>query len=117
MGTVGTIVVVALSLGLLATAVLLLRVRPSVPWPAIIAAAVASGICFTVGGDASEDGSGPDLAIVMGSVVGFLCVVAAIVALIPRRSGNRPPSRVPFLLSVGATALGGAGLLVSRLAG
>ena len=117
MSTVGTIVVVVLALGLIATAALLLRARPSVPWPAIIAAAAASGICFTVGGDAGKDGSGPDLAIVMGSVVGFLCVVAAIVALVPRRSGGRPPSQVAFLLSVGATALGGAGLLVSRLAG
>lgn len=117
MGTVGTIVVVLLALGLLVTAGLLVRARPSVPWPGIISAAVASGICFTVGGDADENGSGPDVAIVMGSVVGFLCVVSAVVALLPRRSGNRPPSKVPFLLSVGATVLGALGLLVSQLAG
>ncbi len=117
MGTVGTIVVVLLALGLLVTAGLLLRARPSVPWPGILSAALTSGICFTVGGETEGNGSGPDVAIVMGSVVGFLCVVSAVVALAPLRSGSRPPSKVPFLLSVAATVLGALGLLVSPLAG
>lgn len=117
MGALGTIVVVALALGLLATAGLLVRARPVVPWPAILSAAVASGICFTVGGDASQDRSGPDVAIVVGAVVGFSCLVSAVVALVPRSSGGRSPSRLPFRLSVGATVLGAVGLVLSRLGG
>ena len=92
METLGTIVVVILAIALLVTPVLMLRSKNPHPWPAIVGAMLTSGICYTVGGDGQE-ASGPSVATVIASIVGFLSVVAAFIALMPR-SGERPTPEV-----------------------
>ena len=52
----------------------------------------------------------------IASIVGFLSVVAAFIALMPR-SGNAPPPRSPILLSAGGIGLGGIGLLINLVTG
>ena len=84
MQTLGTVVVVALAVALLVIAVLLVRSRNPHPWPAIVAAMLTSGVCYTVGGGSGENAAGPSVATVIASIVGFLSVAAAIIALIPR---------------------------------
>ena len=113
----GSVVIFVLAVALLGTAVLLVRSPSALPWPAIVVAALTSAVCFTVGGDSATDGSGPNLATVMGSLTGLLSVVAAIVALAPRRSHDTPAPRTPILLSAGGIALAAVGLLLSLLTG
>jgi hypothetical protein len=116
MQTLGTVVVVALAVALLVIAVLLVRSRNPHPWPAIVAAMLTSGVCYTVGGGSGENAAGPSVATVIASIVGFLSVVAAIIALIPR-SGHAPPPRAPIVLSAGGIGLAGIGLLINLVTG
>jgi hypothetical protein len=115
METLGTVVVVALAVALLVAPVLLLRSKNPHPWPAIVGAMLTSGVCYTVGGG-GQDASGPSVATVIASIVGFLSVVAAVIALVPR-SGNAPPPRSPIMMAAGAIGLGGIGLLITLVAG
>ncbi len=115
--SVGSVVILVVALGLLVTAVLLVRSASALPWPAIVVAALTSGVCFTIGGEASTDGSGPNLATVMGSLTGLLSVIAAIIALAPRRTHDSPAPRTPILLSAGGIALAAVGLLLTLLMG
>jgi Ni,Fe-hydrogenase III small subunit len=115
--SVGALVLLVLGVVLLVTAVVLARSSSRLPWPAIVVAALTSAVCFTVGGDAARDTSGPSIATVMASITGFLSVVAAVLALVPQRSRNDggPARRTPILLSAGGIALGGIGLLLTLL--
>lgn len=117
--SVGSIVILLLAVALLVTAVLLVRSSNAVPWPAIVVAALTSAVCYTVGGDSSADTSGPSIATVMGSVAGVLSVVAAILALVPRRPAHdgAPGPRIPILVSATGVALGALGLLLTLLTG
>jgi drug/metabolite transporter (DMT)-like permease len=117
MTSVGTIVTFVLAVVLLLTAVLLVRSRSRLPWPAIGVCALASAVCFTVGGGSAQGTDGPGIATVMGSVVGFLGVASAIIALVPRRSPAQdgPAPRVPIVLSAVGIVLGAIGLLVTLL--
>jgi hypothetical protein len=114
MSSLGSVVVVLIAVALLVVAALLLRSRSVMPWPAIIVAMVTSGICFTVGGDASKDTSEPSVATVVAAVVGVVSVGAAITAMVPR-SHKAPPPRLPLLLSGAAIVVGAVGLLVNEL--
>jgi len=116
MQTLGTIVVVALAVALLVVAVLLIRSKNPHPWPAIVAAMLTSGVCYTVGGGSGEDAAGPSVATVAASIVGFLSVAAAFIALMPR-SGNAPPPRSPIMLSAGGIGVAGIGLLINLVTG
>jgi uncharacterized membrane protein YccC len=116
MPTVGSIVIVVVAAVLLVTAVLLVR-SPGLPWPAIVVAALTSAVCFTVGGDPAQDAAGPSIATVTGSVAGVVSVVAAIMALVPKRSHENPASRTPIVLSAGGVVIGALGLLVTVLIG
>jgi hypothetical protein len=116
MPTAGSIVILVLAVVLLVTAVLLVR-SPGLPWPAIVVAALTSAVCFTVGGDTAKDTSGPSIATVTGSVAGVLSVVAAVMALVPKRSHDNPASRIPILLCAGGIAIGVFGLLLTLLIG
>ena len=115
METLGTIVVVILAIALLVTPVLMLRSKNPHPWPAIVGAMLTSGVCYTVGGGGQE-ASGPSVATVIASIVGFLSVVAAFIALMPR-SGERSAPKSPIILAAGAIGLGGVGLLITLVAG
>lgn len=115
--TVGSVVILLLALALLVTAVLLVRSASGLPWPAIVVAALASAVCFTVGGDAGMDASGPNIATVMGSAAGLLSVISAVMALVPKRSHEAPASRTPIVLSAGGIALGALGLLLALVTG
>jgi hypothetical protein len=117
MATVGSLVVLALSVVLLVTAVLLVGSRSRLPWPAIVVAALTSAVCFTVGGDSSKASAGPSSATVAAAVAGFLTVVAAILALVPARSNHGPASRRPIYLSAGGIVIGAVGLLLNLLTG
>ena len=108
-------VLVLLAVALLAAAAHFVRSSSRLPWPAMVVAALASAICFTVGGDSERGATGPNIAIIMGSVAGFLSVVAAILALLPGRSRDVPASRTPVLLSASGIALGAIGLLLNLL--
>jgi drug/metabolite transporter (DMT)-like permease len=117
MSSLGSVVVVVLAVVLLAVAVLLVRSRQVTPWPAIVTSAIASGICFTVGGgDSTRGASEPSVATVVAAVVGILCVAAAILALIPRL-GRPPFTRLPTLLASGAVVIAAVGLVVNELVG
>ena len=114
--TVGSVVILLLAVALLVTAVLLVRTSSGLPWPAIVVAALTSAVCFTVGGgDSGKETSGPNIATVMGSVTGLLSVIAAVMALAPKRSHDNPASRTPIVLSAGGIALGALGLLLTLL--
>jgi hypothetical protein len=115
MTSAGTLLVVLLAAALAVSAVALLRSRDGLPWPAIMVASLTSAVCFTVGGGSGEDTSGPSIATVMGSVVGFLAVAAAIIALVPRRGIEGPPPRAALLMSVGGIVLGAVGLVLNQL--
>jgi drug/metabolite transporter (DMT)-like permease len=115
MSSMGTIVIVVLAAALFVAAVVLLRSRNAHPWAAIVVAMLASGVCFTVGGESAEDAASPSIATVVAGIVGTLSVVAAIIALAPR-SGDAPASRVPMLLAAGGIAIGAAGLLLNQMA-
>lgn len=115
MTSAGTLLVVLLAVALVVVAVLLLRTRNGLPWPAILVASLTSAVCFTVGGGSGEDTSGPSIATVMGSIVGFLAVAAAIIALVPRRGTEGPPPRVALLLGAGGIVLGAIGLVLNQL--
>ena len=116
MQTLCTVVVVALAVTLLVIAVLLVRSGNPHPWPAIVAAMLTSGVCYTVGGVSGEDAAGPSVATVTASIVGFLSVAAAFIALMPR-SGTAPPRRSPIMLSAGGMGLAGIGLLINLVTG
>jgi len=111
------LVILVLAVVLLIAAVLLVRSRSAVPWAAIVVAALASAVCFTVGGDTSKDSVGPSIATVTGSIAGLLSMVAAILALVPRRSHDTPAPRTPILVSVAGIGLGAVGLLVTLVTG
>lgn len=115
MTSASSLLVVLLAAALLLAAAMLLRSGSALPWPAIIVAALTSAVCFTVGGTSGEDTSGPSVATVMGAVVGFVTVVAAVLALVPRSETVAPPSRTPLLLAVGGIVLGALGLPVHLL--
>jgi hypothetical protein len=117
MTSAGPVLIVLLAVALGASSVVLLRSRDGHPWPAIIVASLTSAVCFTVGGTSGEDSSGPSIATVMGSVVGFLAVAAAIVALVPARDADGPASRTPLLLCVAGVVLGAIGLLLTAVTG
>ena len=114
MSGLGAVVVVVFAVALLAAAVLLVRSRKVSPWPAIVVAMLASGVCFTVGGDTARDASQPSVATVVGAAVGILSVVAAVLAMIHRPEGA-PLTRVPTLLAAAAIVIGAVGLLVNQL--
>jgi uncharacterized membrane protein YhaH (DUF805 family) len=114
MSSLGGVVVVILAVALLIGAALLVRYRSSYPWPAIVVAMLASGVCFTVGGDSAQDAAGPSVATVAAAITGLLSVAAAITALVPR-SEDAPLSRAPTLLAVAAIVVGALGLLVNQL--
>lgn len=114
MGTLGTLVVLALGIGLLVLVVLMVRSGGAITWPAIGLAALTSGICFTVGGSTDHDTTGPDIDIVMGSVVGLLCLVAVIAVLVPTRRDG-PVAKAPVWLSLVGIVLGAVGLLLSTV--
>jgi hypothetical protein len=116
METATVIVVVVLAFALLVTAVLLLRSPSAHPWPAIVAAMLTSGVCYTIGGVSVEDTPGPNAATVAASVVGLLSVVAAVIALIPR-SRSVPASRAPIVLSSAGIVLGSVGLVLTVVTG
>lgn len=113
MVSVAGVVLAVLAATLLAAAVHFVRSSSRHPWPPMVVAALTSAICFTVGGDSERGATGPNVAIIVGSVAGFLSVVAAILALVPKRSHEGPASRTPVLLSAGGIALGAIGLLVN----
>jgi len=115
--TPGSIVIMLLAAALLVSAVLLVRSSSRLPWPAILMAAVASAVCFTVGGDSSEGSTGPSTATVAASVSGLLSVVAAIIALAPRRSEEGPAPLTPIVVSAVGIAIGALGLLLNLLTG
>jgi len=115
MFSLGAVVVVVLAILLLVAAALLVRSEHLSAWPAIVVAAVASGICFTVGGDSARGPSGPSIATVVGAVAGIVTVAAAALALVPR---TRPPfTRLPTLVATAAIVIGAAGLLLNELIG
>jgi hypothetical protein len=116
MHTVATVLVAALAVALLATAVVLFRSRSTGPWPAIAVAMLTSAVCYTVGGTSAKEASGPSVATVIGSVVGLVSVVAAILALVPR-SGEAPASRSAVQLAAAGIVLGSIGLLVNLVTG
>ena len=109
------LLVVALAVALVVTSVVLLRSRDGLPWPAILVASLTSAVCFTVGGGSGADLPGPSIATVMGSIVGFLAVAAAILALVPRRNHDGPPPRVPIVLCVVGIVLAAIGLVLNQL--
>ena len=115
--TPGSIVILLVALALLVSAVLLVRSSSRLPWPAILVAALTSAVCFTVGGDSSKGSTDPSVATIAASVSGLLCVVAAIIALAPRRSEEGPAPLTPIVLSAVAIALGALGLLLNLLTG
>ena len=115
--TTGSIVILFLAVVLLVAAVLLVRSHSRLPWPAILVAALTSAVCFTVGGDSSEDSAGPSVATVAASVSGLLCVVSAIISLAPRRSGHGPAPLTPIVLSAVGIAVGALGLLLNLMTG
>jgi drug/metabolite transporter (DMT)-like permease len=116
MSSPGSVVVVVLAVLLLVAAAWLLRTRLVTPWPAIVAAAVASGICFTVGGGSGRDATEPSVATVVAAVVGLLTLVAAIMAQVPRLA-EPPFTKVPMYIAVGAVVIGAGGLVVNELVG
>jgi hypothetical protein len=116
MQTVATVLVVALAVVLLATAVVLFRSRSARPWPAIAVAMLTSAVCYTVGGTSAQDTSGPSIATVIANIVGLVSVIAAILALVPR-SGEAPASRSAIQLAAAAIVLGAVGLLVNLVTG
>jgi hypothetical protein len=114
MSSPGSVVVVVLAVLLLAAAVVLLRSSAVSPWPAIVAAAVASGVCFTVGGGSGRDATEPSVATVVAAVAGILTLVAAVLAQVPRVA--RPPfARMPTYVAVAAIVIGAVGLVVHEL--
>ncbi len=110
--TLSNAVVLVLVVVLLGCAVVFFRSRNPRPWTAILVAAVAAGACFTVGGESATDSAGPSVATVFAGIVGTLCVVAWIIALVPR-SADAPPRQAPSLLASSAVVLGAVGLLLN----
>jgi hypothetical protein len=115
--TTGSIVILLVAVALLVTAGLLVRSRSRLPWPAIVVAALTSAVCFTVGGDSSKGSTEPSAATVAAAVAGLLSVVAAIVTLAPRRSGESPAPRSPIMLAAAGITLGALGLVLNVLTG
>lgn len=116
MSTVQTALLIILAVAIAVVAVLLYRAR-LLPWPSIGLAAFTSAVCFTVGGDTGQDLPGPDVATVMGGVVGFLCVVSAILALIPRDPARAKPTRLPVVLSTVGIVAAALGLIFTLVTG
>ena|SRR5215210_3112432 len=112
--SLGSIVILVIAVVLLVAAVLLVR-SSGPPWPAIVVAALASAVCFTVGGDTVQDSSGPTVATVTGSIAGAMSVAAAIITLVPTRvTGDRTP-RAAIVVAAAGIAIGVIGLLLSLL--
>ena len=110
----GGVMIAVLAVVLLVAAVLLVRSRETTSWPAIVVAMVTSGICFTIGGDSTTEGSGPSPATVAASIVGVVSVIAAIIAMVPR-SREAPPSRIATVLAAAAIVVGALGLVINQL--
>ncbi len=115
MSTPLTVLLIAVALALVIAAAMLLRSGKRLPWPALGLSALTSAVCFTVGGATGADQSGPDLATVVAAVSGFLTVVAAIIALVPRDAERHPPSLVPIMIATVSVVIGAVGLVISLL--
>jgi hypothetical protein len=115
MSTPLTVLLVAVAIALAVTAVLTLVRGGGLPYPSLGLAALTAAVCFTVGGATGEDLRGPDVATVMGALVGVLTVAAAIISLVPRDAETERPSLLPILVATGAVLVGSAGLVVSLL--
>ena len=114
MSSLDAVVVVIVSLVLLVVAVLLARSPRVSPWPAIVVAAVAAGVCFTVGGESAREASEPSVATVAAAAAGLLTVAAAILALVPIVSKPRL-APLPRLLASAAVVVVAVGLVVNQL--
>jgi hypothetical protein len=114
MSTLGGVVVVVVAVVLLVVAIVLARSRRVTPWPAIVVAALASGVAFTVGGDSGRDATEPSVATVTAAVAGILTVVAAVLALIPRVA-EPPLAPLPRVCATVAVVVAAAGLVVNLL--
>ena len=116
MPSMSSVVILILAAVLVIAAALMVRSRNANPWPAIVVVMLTSALCFTVGSGSGQDTAGPSVATVVGSIVGLLSVVAAIVALVPR-PGDDPPASVPMYLSAAGMVLGAVGLVLNQMAG
>jgi hypothetical protein len=114
MSTLGGVVVVVVAVVLLVVAIVLARSPRVTPWPAIVVAAIATGVCFTVGGNSSRDATEPSVATVCAAVAGLLTVVAAVLALAPR-VGQPPLAPLPRVVASVAVAVVAAGLVANLL--
>ena len=110
--TLSNAVILALVVVLLVCAAVFFRSRNPHPWTAILVAAVAAGACFTVGGESATDSSGPSVATIFAGIVGLLCVVSGVAALVPRPV-DRPAPQAPSILASSAVALAAVGLLLN----
>jgi peptidoglycan/LPS O-acetylase OafA/YrhL len=115
MSTPLTVVLIAVAVAIAGGALVVLRTGSGLPWPLLGFSALTCAVCFTVGGATGADLKGPDLATVMGALVGVATIAAAIIALVPRDADVQGPSRVPPLLATAAAVIGCAGLVISVL--
>ena len=114
MATPLTVLLIAVAVVLAATALWLLRSGNQLPWPTLGLSSLTCAVCFTVGGATGADLDGPDIATLMGALVGFATLLAAILALVPRDTA-RNPLRLPTLVGTVAVVVGSVGLVVSLL--
>jgi len=114
MSTPATVVLIVVAAVLAVAAVVVLRRGSGLAWPSLGLSAVTAAICFTVGGATGADLHGPDVATVMGALVGTATVAAAIISLVPR-DADGPPSRVPVWIATCAAVAGNIGLVISLL--
>ena len=117
MGTTGTVVTLALGVGLLVALGVVLRRGGAITWPVIGLAALGSGLCFVLAGAHVDDGPGPGPAIICGGLGGIMCLLGVVVVLLPSRSTDGPPGRLPVWLAGAGVLLGAAGLVFTPLAG
>jgi drug/metabolite transporter (DMT)-like permease len=121
MSTPLTILLIAVAIALVAGAVLTFLRGSGLPFPSLGLSALTAAVCFTVGGATGKNLRGPDVATVMGALVGVLTVAAAIISLVPGAEdapdapGAEQPPRVPILIATGAVVIGSVGLVVSLL--
>ena len=114
MSTPVTVVLIVVAVVLAVGAAVVLRRGSGLAWPSLGISALTTGICFTVGGATGADLRGPDVATVMGALVGVATVAAAVISLVPR-DVDGPPSRVPVWIATCATVVGNIGLVISLL--
>ena len=117
MGTLGTTVVLVLGIALLVALAVLLRAGRAITWPSIGLSAVASGFCFVAAGAHVGSGPGPGPAIVCGGLAGLLCLLAAVLVLVPSRHTDGTPGRLPVWIASAGTVLGAVGLLLGPVYG